>query len=66
MYDSHLIVEGKADSGTSGDTGIQGRRGGAIFVDTKSMLRATVTQLPAKKGPIMDLSCFHHHLAKVG
>ena len=42
MYDPHLIMEGQADLGTSGDTEIQARRGGAIFVNTDRMLRATI------------------------
>ena len=42
IYDLHLIVEGHADLGTSGDTKIQAHRGGAIFVNTDRMLRSTV------------------------
>ena len=34
IYDPRLIVEEQADLGTSGDTEIQVRRGGAIFVNT--------------------------------
>lgn len=41
MFDRHLIVEGQADLGTSGDTEIQARRRGAIVVNTDRMLRET-------------------------
>lgn len=51
IHDPHLIMEGKADSGTSGDTEIWARHGCIIFVNTNRMLRSTVENLPDNEGP---------------
>ena len=63
MYDPHLIVEGQADLGTSGDTEIQAGRGGAIFVNSTACSVRPFDSCPATKGPIMDPGYFHHDFA---
>jgi len=54
MYDPHLIVEGKADSGSAAEAENQARRGGATVVHANRMLRATVGDLPDVDGPDYD------------
>lgn len=51
MYDPHLIVRGKADTGSAAEAENQARRGGATIVNANRMLRATVGDLSDVDGP---------------
>lgn len=58
MYDPHLIVEGKAESGSAAEAENQARRGGATVVHANRMLRATVGDLLDIDGPDFDSFVF--------
>ena len=51
MAHPFLIIEGKADSGSSVEAEDQARRGGATLVNAARQLRATVEDLPDIPGP---------------